>query len=66
MTKKQKAFLDYLQKLKAEEQEERDRKRYEQCKTCRYYNLKETMCTRYNMISRPEQTCKSYKGGMYE
>lgn len=36
--------------------------RYEQCKTCRYYNLKETMCTRYNMISRPEQTCKSHKG----
>lgn len=37
--------------------------RYEQCKTCRYYNLKETMCTRYNMISRPEQTCKSHTGG---
>lgn len=35
--------------------------RSEQCKTCRHYNLKGAVCTRYNMISRPEQTCKSHK-----
>lgn len=44
------------------ESKEAEMFRYEQCKTCRHYNLKEAMCTRYNMISRPEQTCKSHKG----
>lgn len=35
--------------------------KYEHCKCCVYYESDKHLCTRYRMISDPEQTCKSHK-----
>lgn len=34
-----------------------------QCRACILYDLEKELCGRYNMISRPDQTCKSFDGG---
>ena len=34
---------------------------FDQCRHCVLYVMKKKLCTKYNMISQPNQTCKSNK-----